>query len=266
LVLRRQHPIAATSSTSAKGAKNVEPESPEIYRGDEMKKVLSGHVLLISLALSTGVTTFAQGALGGYRTASTTDERVVAAAEYAVAKKSEEQEGLTLDVIEKAETQTVAGINYRLCLKVSLDDEKQEVKAVVYQNLQRDYSLTSWVVEDCSESASSHGYKMIKRALGTSIVAGAEAAHCRGEQLSLREAEGEADMSGKRYENDIFTNASSISCALAGHTKFVLLNKIGKALREVSVKYSYAFVQPGTDENKSLRKSQPATVEPGKTA
>jgi len=120
-----------------------------------MKKAFVNGMILIAIVMSLGITAFAQRILGGYKTASTSDERVVAAAEFAVGQKAEEQEGLTLDSIEKAETQTVAGTNYRLCLKVSLEDETQEVKAVVFQNLKQEYSLTSWVVEDCAESESS---------------------------------------------------------------------------------------------------------------
>ena len=94
---------------------------------------------LISAAVAVmALTALAQPKLGGFRPAATDNEYVVGAAEFAVNKRAEtnsEQEGLTLGSIDKAETQTVAGINYKLCLTVKLDDESQQVSVVVYQNL-----------------------------------------------------------------------------------------------------------------------------------
>jgi hypothetical protein len=110
------------------------------------------------------------------------------------------------------------------------------------------------------------GYQTIQRAVGIYAAAGVKAANCRGEQLSLREAEGEADMGGKRYGNYIFTNTSSTPCTLAGYPKFVLLNKSGKPLPGVKVTYDDAFVNRSADENKSAGKPQPITLGPGKTA
>lgn len=118
-------------------------------------------LLLVAFAIVFGSVSasFAQRKpliLGGYKTVSTTDEQVVAAAEFAVGKRAEEnseQEGLTLVSVEKAEMQPVQGVNFRLCMIVGLDEEQQPVKAVVYRNLKREFSLTSWeVVETCNES------------------------------------------------------------------------------------------------------------------
>jgi hypothetical protein len=61
-----------------------------------------------------------------------------------------ERKNLTIDLIavEKAESQVVAGTNYRLCLKVTTsgaDDEADvtiTVRVVVYRNLKGEYSLT----------------------------------------------------------------------------------------------------------------------------
>lgn len=96
--------------------------------------------------------------LGGYKTVPTTDEQVVAAAEFAVGKRAEEnseQEGLTLVSIEKAEMQSVQGANFRLCIVVGLDGEEQSVKTVIYRNLKQEFSLKSWdAVESCDEGNS----------------------------------------------------------------------------------------------------------------
>lgn len=87
---------------------------------------------------------------GGYTEASTSEREVVSAANFAVRSQRRKQGGrLTLVSIERAETQVVAGVNYRLCLRVRRRGRPQEVVAVVYRDLQRRYSLTSWGAERC---------------------------------------------------------------------------------------------------------------------
>lgn len=234
-----------------------------------MKRIFVNAMIFAAITAGlTAASASAQIKVGGYKTASTTDERVVAAAEFAVSKKAEEQEGLTLDSIEKAETQTVAGTNFRLCLKVSLDDETQEVRTIVYQNLKREYSLTSWKVESCGENESDgNGYLRVSTGSGNKSSA---IARCLGEQLSLREVEGEADMGGKRYGNYVFKNISSKTCTLSGYPNFVLLNKAGQPLggnSGVKVEYANDFVI-SADENQSDNASSPSpvTLAPGETA
>ncbi len=121
-----------------------------------MKKYLLNKMMLLIFVLVLALTTSAQIKTGGYKVAATDDERVVAAANFAIEKRVEtntEQEGLTLDSVDKAEIQVVAGINYRICMTVSIEDESQQVQAVVYQNLKKIYSLKSWeVVESCGDS------------------------------------------------------------------------------------------------------------------
>jgi len=97
---------------------------------------------------------------GGYREIDKADEGAATAAEFAVKAESEKKEmTYKLVSIEQAETQTVAGINYRLCLKVGYhkaDDEAEtteSVRVVVYRNLQNQYSLTSWTEENCGDEA-----------------------------------------------------------------------------------------------------------------
>lgn len=96
--------------------------------------------------------------VGGYREIAKDDEGAVAAAEFAIKDQSEKKE-LTYKLVsvEKAETQVVAGINYRLCLKVGYRkqdedaDTTQFVQVVVFRNLQKEYSLTSWTEAECSK-------------------------------------------------------------------------------------------------------------------
>ena len=95
---------------------------------------------------------------GGYREIDKADEGAAAAAQFAIKDQSEKKE-LTYKLvsIEKAETQVVAGINYRLCLKVGYHkkdddtDTTEFVSVVVFRNLQKEYSLTSWNEEACSK-------------------------------------------------------------------------------------------------------------------
>ncbi len=94
--------------------------------------------------------------VGGYKEAKVDDPAVVAAAEFAVEARKEQAGGpLSLVAIKSAEYQVVQGMNYRLCLEVKAgeetdaDVEPQSVQVVVYQNLKREYSLTSWEEKHC---------------------------------------------------------------------------------------------------------------------
>ena len=83
--------------------------------------------------------------VGGYQAANKSDQNVVSAAKFAVNKERLKHGGrVSLISIERAETQVVAGINYRLCLRVKRNGKTQNVATVVYQNLQQRYSLSSW--------------------------------------------------------------------------------------------------------------------------
>ena len=97
---------------------------------------------------------------GGYREIDKADEGAGAAAEFAVKAESEKKEmTYKLVSVEHAETQTVAGINYRLCLKIGYHkqdddvDTTEFVRVVVYRNLQNQYSLTSWTEENCGDDS-----------------------------------------------------------------------------------------------------------------
>ena len=87
---------------------------------------------------------------GGYGEASVKDAEVIKAANFAV-KKAAKKEKATIKLIEikKAQMQVVAGLNYEVCLQVSVKKSgkkavTQYAKAVVYRNLKSVYSLTSW--------------------------------------------------------------------------------------------------------------------------
>ena len=111
------------------------------------------------IVLGCSVIVFAQRT-GGYREIDKADEGAVGAAEFAVKQESEKKEmTYKLVEIEHAETQVVAGINYRLCLKIGYHkadddvDTTEFVRVVVYRNLQNQYSLTSWTEENCGDDS-----------------------------------------------------------------------------------------------------------------
>lgn len=91
---------------------------------------------------------------GGYIAIRTTDPRATAAAAFAVGERSKST-GAKVSVvsIRSAKSQVVAGVNYQLCMLVSVKEPNAEayqelVVAVVYQNLQQKYSLSSWTEAD----------------------------------------------------------------------------------------------------------------------
>lgn len=113
-------------------------------------------VLTLVFAIVSGVS--GQVRVGGYKTISATDKSVIEAAEFAITAQSKKDgTEYSLDSVLKAETQTVAGTNFRLCLDVlapeAEDDSlfNQQVIVVVFRNLKKQYSLTSWTEADCSD-------------------------------------------------------------------------------------------------------------------
>ncbi len=92
--------------------------------------------------------------VGGFKSVSVTDDRVKAAAEFAVSDFSEKNEvSYEIVSIEHAEQQVVQGMNYRICIQIKVSDEgntdTQFVLIQVYQDLKRSYKLTSWKADAC---------------------------------------------------------------------------------------------------------------------
>lgn len=82
---------------------------------------------------------------GSYRPAKVTSSPVKKAAQYAVQERAKKTgKKLKLDKIISAETQVVAGVNYRLRLRVVNGKKSSKVTALVYQNLKGRYSLQGW--------------------------------------------------------------------------------------------------------------------------
>ena len=78
---------------------------------------------------------------GGFSGVSVKDEEAIAAAKFAV--KAHDAK-LVFDSIEKVERQVVAGLNYKLTIKVAADGEPRSAEAVVWRKLDGTHQLTSW--------------------------------------------------------------------------------------------------------------------------
>jgi copper homeostasis protein (lipoprotein) len=87
---------------------------------------------------------------GGYSGINVTDSDAKAAAEFAITEQGR-REGIDLSLIEivQAQKQVVAGLNYKMCLRVKSGDTTRTAVAVVYKNLQQQYSLTSFQWGKC---------------------------------------------------------------------------------------------------------------------
>jgi predicted neuraminidase len=78
---------------------------------------------------------------GGFSGVSERDEQTVAAAQFAVAARDPH---LKFEGIDAAERQVVAGLNYRLTLRVSENGRARRANAVVWRKLDGKHALTSW--------------------------------------------------------------------------------------------------------------------------
>lgn len=125
-----------------------------------MKRKVSVALIASAMTILLGsMMAFAQRT-GGYREIDKSDEGVMAAAEFAVKEFSAKKEiTYKLIEVEHAESQVVAGINYRLCLKIGYHkadddvDATETIRVVVYRSLQNQYSLTSSAEEDCGDDS-----------------------------------------------------------------------------------------------------------------
>jgi hypothetical protein len=128
-----------------------------------MRKLFRSALFVLALCIVFG-SAAAVGArrqgpkVGGYKEVATDAAEVVSAAKFAVTAQARAKETeIKLVSVEAAERQTVAGVNYKLCLKVEEADAQnnvdvtETVRAVVFRSLQNAYTLKSWEAEDCAE-------------------------------------------------------------------------------------------------------------------
>jgi Cystatin domain len=107
---------------------------------------MAGVIFTVSIAAS------AQTA-GGYGDVGRNSKEAKQAAAFAVKAQARKiGQPVQLIRIEKAESQVVAGINYRVCMDVREGRRKQKrVTAVVYRDLKQHLSLSRWRSGGCGE-------------------------------------------------------------------------------------------------------------------
>jgi aspartic proteinase inhibitor len=125
-----------------------------------MRRSFRATTILVALGVILGGVIAVSGQLGGYKPVANDDSEVVAAAEFAVDEQGKKQEmTYKLVSVERAERQSAAGSNFRMCLKVGYHKEDDNVdttefvKVVVHRNPQQEHSLTSWAQEDCGDDS-----------------------------------------------------------------------------------------------------------------
>ncbi len=84
---------------------------------------------------------FAQQINDNYKKLMKTDGGALSAAKFAV---KQENRRLSLASIERAESQIVAGTNYKICMKVINNGKIEDVTAVVSMNPKNKFSLIGW--------------------------------------------------------------------------------------------------------------------------
>jgi len=88
--------------------------------------------------------------LGAYTLIDPAAAEVRAAAEYALSERAAQTgTALALRRVSRAERQVVAGLNFRLCLEVTISEKPEEVQVIVYRNLQQRFSLAQWSSTEC---------------------------------------------------------------------------------------------------------------------
>ena len=113
-------------------------------------KYLLATVLMAALVLAIGASSSHAQDAGAYSKAETDDSEVAAAANFAMKarekalRKTDKDANVSLVGILNASKQVVAGINYKMLLKVNINYKDEVVEAVVWKKLSDDYELTTW--------------------------------------------------------------------------------------------------------------------------
>lgn len=116
-------------------------------------RVSAVSAMLVTMLVATGLAE--RVLVGGYAKASVSDKEVVEAANFAVKAQQAAMQNakdakpakLELVKILDAEQQVVAGMNYRMKLKVKVDGKERQAEAVVWWQAWRKpdpYQLTTW--------------------------------------------------------------------------------------------------------------------------
>lgn len=120
--------------------------------GDQALRLLDRNQREIPSTANYTLTRMTAAPLGRYSPVDTADADVRVAAEYAVSEqRARAGTHVVLRRIAGAERQVVAGLNFRLCLEVTVADARAEVQVIVYRNLQQRFSLVQWSSAQCAK-------------------------------------------------------------------------------------------------------------------
>jgi len=110
---------------------------------------LIGSAVLVALAGGLGMACLQDPIPGGYSKAGVKEDEVVKAAKFAIKEQAKKDKGgpYKLEQIVSAQRQVVAGINYKLELKVQQKGKSQLVNAVIWKKLDGKHELTEWNVK-----------------------------------------------------------------------------------------------------------------------
>ena len=119
--------------------------------------------LMATVISALGLSALRAEQCGGYTKAETDDTEVAAAANFAMKarentlRKDDKDASVSLVAIVEAAKQVVAGINYKMLLKVNINDKDQLVEVVVWKKLSDDYELCSWKKIDSKKELQKKG-------------------------------------------------------------------------------------------------------------
>jgi hypothetical protein len=106
---------------------------------------------IFSVAEASAQTNVEPQITGGYSDTPVTSKEVKAAAAVAIADHNKAtKDSAKLVSITKAQLQVVAGLNYRICMKIKVNGKVRRVTAVVYKDLKQKSSLSMWTPGNCS--------------------------------------------------------------------------------------------------------------------
>ncbi len=117
---------------------------------ESVMKSFLATVIISAIVLTFGVFSIHAQDVGAYSKAETDDSEVAAAANFAVIaiekalRKTDKDTNVSLTEILSASKQVVAGMNYKMLLKININYKDEVVEAVVWKKLSDDYELTTW--------------------------------------------------------------------------------------------------------------------------
>lgn len=121
--------------------------------GDEALRMLDRDQRELSSKASHTLTRATASPLGGYRRIDSADADARSSADYAVSEQGTRTgTEIVLRRIVRADRQVVAGMNYRLCLDVTVANRPAQVEVIVYRDLQQRLSLTRWSADGCRDA------------------------------------------------------------------------------------------------------------------